>query len=83
MEVSCEISSPRSNLFSISITSRSMLSMSDFTLHAASNAMIANILEYGKPGQPPTGFLKKAKNKSRKLAEAKMVEVLEKEMNSV
>ncbi len=49
----------------------------------ASNAKIANVLEYGKPGQPPTGFLKKAKNKSKKTATDRMSEVLEKEMNGV
>ncbi len=48
-----------------------------------SNAKIANILEYGKPGQTPTGFLKKAKNKSKKSATERMSEVLEKEMNGV
>ena len=37
-----------------------------------SNAMIANVLEYGKPGQSPTGFLKKAKNKSKKTATNRM-----------
>lgn len=31
-----------------------------------SNAMIANIIEYGKSGQPPKPFLKPAKQKSRK-----------------
>ena len=45
-----------------------------------SNAKIANILEYGKPGQSPTGFMKKAKNKSRKNAEERMKAVLEKEL---
>lgn len=30
-----------------------------------SNAMIANIIEYGKSGQPPKPFLKPAKRKSR------------------
>lgn len=48
-----------------------------------SNAMIANVLEYGKHGQPPKPFLKPAKNKSAKAATAKMAEVLESEMNNV
>ncbi|MBR4767156.1 MAG: HK97 gp10 family phage protein [Clostridia bacterium] len=48
-----------------------------------SNAKIANVLEYGKPGQQATGFLKKAKNKAMKPATEKMKEVLEKEMNGI
>ena len=31
----------------------------------ATNAMLANILEYGKSGQPPKPFLRPAKRKSR------------------
>lgn len=49
----------------------------------SSNAKIANILEYGKQGQRPTGFLKKAKNSSKKTATDIMASVLEKEMNNV
>jgi HK97 gp10 family phage protein len=49
----------------------------------ATNAMIANVLEYGKHGQPPKPFLKQAKNKSEKAATAKMAEVLESEMSKV
>lgn len=48
-----------------------------------SNAKIANILEYGKHGQPPKPFLKSAKNVSRKPALAKIAEVLESEMNKI
>ena len=46
-----------------------------------SNAKIANILEYGKHGQPPKPFLKPAKNASRKPSLAKIAEVLESEMD--
>ena len=31
-----------------------------------SNAMLANVLEYGKHGQPPRPFLKQTKSSSRK-----------------
>ena len=48
-----------------------------------SNAKIANILEYGKHGQPPKPFLKPAKNASRKPALAKMAEVLESETENI
>lgn len=49
----------------------------------ASNAMIANILEYGKPGQPPKPFLKPAQRSSQKAAKAKMIEVLQEEVESI
>lgn len=45
------------------------------------NAMIANVLEYGKHGQPAKPFLAPAKRKSRKAVVEKMKDVLEKEMN--
>jgi HK97 gp10 family phage protein len=48
-----------------------------------SNAMLANVIEFGKHGQPPKPFLKQAKNKSEKAATAKMAEVLESEMSKV
>ncbi len=48
-----------------------------------SNAMIANILEYGRVGQKPQGFLKKAKNKSKKEVIAKMSEVIDKEIKKL
>jgi len=34
------------------------------------NALVANVLEYGKSGQPPKPFLKNARNKSRHSVEA-------------
>lgn len=37
-----------------------------------SNAKIANIIEYGKHGQPPKPFLKPTKSKSKKAAEQAM-----------
>ena len=47
------------------------------------NAKIANILEYGKHGQPPRPFLKPAKSKARRQIAAAITETLEREMNDV
>jgi hypothetical protein len=48
-----------------------------------SNAKIANILEYGKSGQPPRPFLKPAKSQSKTAAIEAMTAALEKELESV
>ena len=48
-----------------------------------SNAKIANILEYGKHGQPPKPFLKPAKSKARWQIMAAMTDTLEREMNDI
>ena len=48
-----------------------------------SNAKIANIIEYGKHGQPPKPFLKPAKSKARRQIMAAMTDTLEREMNNV
>lgn len=48
-----------------------------------SNAKIANILEYGKSGQPPKPFLKPAKSKSRKQIMQAISNTLEREMNDI
>lgn len=48
-----------------------------------SNAKIANILEYGKSGQPPKPFLKPAKSKARRQIMAAMTDTLEREMDDV
>ena len=45
-----------------------------------SNAKLANILEYGKHGQPAKPFLKPAKTASRAACIRKMEEVLEEEV---
>lgn len=50
---------------------------------AGSNAKIANILEYGKSGQPPKPFLKPAKSATRKPCIAAMTAVLEKEISNL
>ena len=48
-----------------------------------SNAKIANILEYGRSGQPPKPFLKPAKSKARRQIMSAITETLEREMNDV
>ena len=48
-----------------------------------SNAKIANIIEYGKHGQPARPFLKPAKSKSRKQCVEAMIAKLEEEINSL
>jgi HK97 gp10 family phage protein len=49
----------------------------------SSNALIANIIEYGKHGQPPKPFLKPAKAASRSPAIDAMKKKLEEEMGDV
>ena len=48
-----------------------------------SNAKIANIIEYGKNGQPAKPFLKPAKSKSRKQCVEAMPAKLDEEINSL
>lgn len=48
-----------------------------------SNAKIANIIEYGKSGQPPKPFLKPAKSKSKNDCIKAMTEKLESEIESL
>jgi HK97 gp10 family phage protein len=48
-----------------------------------SNAKIANILEYGRHGQPPRPFLKPAKTKSKQAAIDAMKAKLEEELSGV
>ena len=48
-----------------------------------SNAMLANILEYGKSGQPPKPFLKPARNASRKSSIEAMERKLDEEINKL
>jgi HK97 gp10 family phage protein len=48
-----------------------------------SNAKIANILEYGKHGQPPKPFLKPAKSKSKDSCIRAMKEKLEEEISKI
>ena len=46
-----------------------------------SNAMLANLLEYGKHGQPPKPFLKQTKSSSRKPCIDELQRVLKEELN--
>ena len=46
-----------------------------------SNAMLANLLEYGKHGQPPKPFLKQTKSSSRNPCIEAMQSVLKEELN--
>ena len=48
-----------------------------------SNAKIANIIEYGKSGQPPKPFLKPAKSASRKACIETMKSELDKEIEKL
>ena len=48
-----------------------------------SNAMLANILEYGKHGQPPKPFLRPARTASRAACIAAMVAALESEVSKI
>ena len=47
----------------------------------ASNAMLANVLEYGKHGQPPKPFLKQTKSSSRKPCIEAMQTALKEELD--
>ena len=47
----------------------------------ANNAMLANLLEYGKHGQPPKPFLKRTKSSSQAPCIAAMQSVLKEELN--
>jgi hypothetical protein len=50
---------------------------------SGSNAKIANILEYGKHGQPPKPFLKPARSKSKDACIEAMTNKLESEMEKL
>ncbi len=51
--------------------------------YTITNAMIANVIEYGKSGQPPKPFLKPAKTKSRKACIEMMKKTLETEIEKL
>ena len=50
---------------------------------SGSNAKLANIIEYGKHGQPAKPFLKPAKSQSKAEATAAMIRTLESEVDGV
>ena len=47
------------------------------------NAMVANVLEHGKHGQPARPFMAKAKRQSKKACEAAMKAKMEEEVNKI
>ena len=51
--------------------------------YTVTNAMIANVLEYGKSGQPPRPWLKRAKTKATKVFRAKAQEIIDKEVEKL
>ena len=51
--------------------------------YTATNAMIANVLEYGKHGQPAKPWLKPSKSQAKKIFEQKAQEVLDKEVEKL
>lgn len=51
--------------------------------YTATNAMIANVLEYGKHGQPAKPFLKPAKSASRKACIAAMKKKVDEEVKKL
>ncbi len=51
--------------------------------YTITNAMIANVIEYGKSGQNPKPFLKPAKRKSRKACVDAMKAKLESEIDNI
>lgn len=59
------------------------LGFSEPRLDGGSNAMLANLIEYGKHGQPPKPFLKPAKSASRAECVRVMSEKLEEEIKKI
>lgn len=51
--------------------------------YTVTNAMIANVLEYGKSGQPPRPWLKRAKTQATKVFRAKAQEIIGKEVEKL
>ena len=51
--------------------------------YTVTNAMIANVLEYGKSGQPPRPWLKRAKTQATKVFRAKAQEIIDKEVEKL
>ena len=47
------------------------------------NAMIANVIEYGKSGQPAKPFMARAKKKALRLCKKAMAETFDKEVNKL
>ena len=55
----------------------------EYRRDGSANAMVANIIEYGKPGQPAKPFLKNAKIATKSECEDVMKRKIEEEINKV
>lgn len=55
----------------------------EYRADGSSNAMVANIIEYGKHGQPAKPFLKNAKISSKKECEETMARKIEEEVGKL
>ncbi len=55
----------------------------EYRADGSANAMVANIIEYGKHGQPARPFLKNAKTTSKKECEETMARKIEEEINKL
>lgn len=55
----------------------------EYRANGSANAMVANIIEYGKHGQPARPFLKNAKTTSKKECEETMAKKIEEEINKL
>ena len=55
----------------------------EYRRDGSSNAMVANIIEYGKHGQPAKPFLKNAKTASKKECEDVMKRTIEEEIKKI
>ena len=55
----------------------------EYRKDGSSNAMVANIIEYGKHGQPAKPFLKNAKTSSKKECEETMARKIEEEIKKL
>lgn len=51
--------------------------------YTATNAMLANALEYGKHGQPPKPFFKPAANRAKRAARAEIIRKFEEEIEKL
>jgi len=51
--------------------------------HESTNAMIANVLEYGKSGQPAKPFLKPTKSQARKPCREAMIKTIQEEIKKI
>ena len=55
----------------------------EYRSDGSANAMVANIIEYGKHGQPAKPFLKNAKSSSKKECEEMMARKIEEEIKKL